>query len=118
MEFENKKLAFSTNAQTYLKSIAGWGMFIALLGFISAAFSLIGLFVSFKVSVLTGIVSLASLVVQILATIGLFTFASKVKKGIENRDTQVIDAAFKGMVTYFLFTLVSFAVSFLSIFLR
>ncbi|MCC9041714.1 hypothetical protein LNQ81_03235 [Myroides sp. M-43] len=112
MEFENKKLAFTVNAQNYIKSISSWGMFLAVLGFIGAAFSIINVFSGFKLSVIYGLFNLIVLAVQVLAAVGLFTFSSKAKNALESRDNGLIDTAFKGMMSYFLYTIISMILSF------
>ncbi|MDM1353810.1 hypothetical protein HX052_07565 [Myroides marinus] len=118
MSTENKKLAFTANAQGYIKTISSWGLFLAVLGFIGALFSLFSVFMSFKIGVVSGVLSLAVLVIQFISVLGLFSFSSKVKHALEGRDNASIDVAFKGMMTYFLFMLISFCVSFVSAFLQ
>lgn len=107
MEFENKKLAFTENAQGYLRTMAGWGLFLAVLSIIGALGSVLNIFTGFRISVLYGLFNIASVVIQLLAAIGLLTYASKVKNGLDGRDTMLIDGAFKGLMTFFLFSLIS-----------
>lgn len=116
MDLENKKLGFTTTAQGYLKSMAGWGMFLAIVGFISAAFSIINLFGAFRINALMGVMSLGVLVLELIAAIGLFGFASKVKNALDSRDGVVLDTAFKGLATYFMFMLIALVVRLLMVF--
>jgi hypothetical protein len=116
MSTENKKLAFTANAQGYIKTISSWGLFLAVLGFIGALFSLFSVFVSFKMGIIKGVLSIVLLGIQFMSALGLFTFSSKVKHALDGRDNANIDVAFKGMMTYFLFVLISMCVSVLSSF--
>lgn len=116
MDLENKKLAFTTNAQVYIKNIASWGMFLAVMGFIAVTFSVIGSFGNFKLSVIYGVFSLAIAVVQGLAAVGLFSYSSKVKNALDSRDSALIDTAFKGLLNYFLYTIIAMGLGFISVF--
>lgn len=116
MDLENKKLAFTTNAQGYLNTIASWGMFIAVLGLIGGFMSMGSMVSAFTLSVLLGIFSLGNLVVQVLSAVGLFLFSVKIKSALGGGDTAGINEAFKGLMRYFLFALVSILVSFSMLF--
>lgn len=63
-----------------------------------------------------GIFSLGSLVVQVLSAVGLFLFSVKIKSALGGDDAVGINEAFKGLVRYFLFALLSILVSFSMLF--
>lgn len=95
-----------------LKSTSCRGMFLAILGFIGCAFSLMNVFSGFNIGVGYGVVTLFVLVIQVICALGLYTFSSKVKYGLENRDVITVNSAFKGIMIYFLCMLISMISSF------
>ncbi|WP_121964129.1 hypothetical protein [Myroides sp. N17-2] len=116
MDLENKKLAFTVNAQRYLNTMAGWGMFISVLGLIGGFMSMGSIVSAFTLSIVFGIFSLGNLFVQVLSAVGLFLFSLKIKSALGGDDAVGINEAFKGLMRYFLFASISILVSFSMLF--
>ncbi|MFD0700194.1 hypothetical protein [Myroides pelagicus] len=111
---QSKGLVFTETAQDHIAKMGGWAMFMAILGFLGVAFSVIGAIGTIIIDPLSGVLNIGIAVINALASLGLYNYASKCKAFTENRsDTKAVIDAFSGLKRYFLFTLIATVASFI-----
>lgn len=112
--FDSFEMQVSAAAQSFLRTAAGWAMFLAIIGFIFLALGLLGSLgmiasgsmldatpgMPFSGTAL-GLVMLLSVIITFLPVLYLFKFSSSTRQAINNNSTDEITKAFGNLRSYF-----------------
>ncbi|MDR0229968.1 MAG: hypothetical protein LBI72_13040 [Flavobacteriaceae bacterium] len=109
MSSDLRKLLFTSLSQKYLMQVSNLGLGLSVVTVCSMILSVLRMTEDFDLHATLGIVFFLVTTLQMIGTIGLFTYSIKIKKGFETKDEKRIDAAFRGLMIYFLYIVVSFA---------
>lgn len=113
--FDSFELQVTPVAQDFLRTAAGWAMFLAILGFILLGFSLLGCLAMFAAgtamssagvpfpAVAFGLVGLAFTVLGAFPVVHLFRFSTRVKRAMAEVNTQVLTDSFNSLKLHYVF---------------
>ncbi len=132
-EPEEPGLEINDRMLHYLDVVRKWAMFLSIIGFILIGFLVfagfsMGLFMQYAdqplvtgvPSMLIGLIYLVFAIIYFFPVLYLYRFAKSAKIGIEHRDIEWIEDAFKNLKTHYLlfgvFTIVGICFYFLAMF--
>lgn len=113
--FDSFELQVTPVAQDFLRTAAGWAMFLAIMGFIMLGFSLLGCLAMFVTgaagssagipfpATTFGVVGLAFTVLGAFPVVHLFRFSTRVKRAISEVNTQLLTDSFNSLKQHYLF---------------
>ncbi|MDV6166992.1 hypothetical protein R1T16_01045 [Flavobacterium sp. DG1-102-2] len=117
--FETFEMQITETAKGFLKSAAGWGMFLSIVGFVCIAFGLLGSLAimtagdAFKAmpgaaglmsAISLGVTMLVFIILLFFPVFYLFKFATTTKQAVLENNTQGITKAFGNLKSYFLWS--------------
>lgn len=111
--FETFEMQVTQQAQDFLRTAGGWGLFLSIVGFLACGLGLIGSLGMFAAGAnamgeigvpvgTMGIIFLIGTLVMLLPVIYLFKFSMGVRQAVTDNNTESITKAFKSLKNYFL----------------